>query len=205
MAKEKILKIVLIILGAAMISATGYAVWKINKNIEKITSKPPELVIPKKLETKEIDTSDWKTYRNEKYGFEVKYPKEWKVTEIPEFGALLEGEYSEERWPTVQISSPDMESYRPPEEVDIVEWVKKEFGDIEERGYGRIPIAPNIEVDRTLGVKIQNCPPPTIEARCIDIIFIKKRNKLFEIHLNDSDKKELENLYNQILSTLKFL
>ena len=26
----------------------------------------------------ELDTSDWKVYRNEEYGFEIKYPKDWE-------------------------------------------------------------------------------------------------------------------------------
>jgi hypothetical protein len=29
----------------------------------------------------EIDISDWKIYRNEKYTYEIKYPKNWKVNE----------------------------------------------------------------------------------------------------------------------------
>lgn len=29
--------------------------------------------------TSEIDMSDWKTYRNDEYGFEFKYPKDWTM------------------------------------------------------------------------------------------------------------------------------
>ena len=44
--------------------------------VEKLPDE--NLKIDEKEETEEI--SDWKTYRNEEYGFEVKYPKEWSTT-----------------------------------------------------------------------------------------------------------------------------
>ncbi|MEW6610398.1 MAG: hypothetical protein AB1352_02085 [Patescibacteria group bacterium] len=31
--------------------------------------------------TSDIDTSDWKTYRNEELGFQIKYPNEWGIDE----------------------------------------------------------------------------------------------------------------------------
>lgn len=31
---------------------------------------------------KKIDTSNWKTYRNEEFGFEVRYPENWRVRDI---------------------------------------------------------------------------------------------------------------------------
>jgi len=40
-----------------------------------------EFVCPD-IENQVLDTSDWKTYRNEEFGFEFEYPKDWKTQDI---------------------------------------------------------------------------------------------------------------------------
>ncbi len=48
--------------------------------IEKLIDSLPKTTL-KELGFKKLDMSSWKTYRNEKLGFEVKYPRDWTYME----------------------------------------------------------------------------------------------------------------------------
>lgn len=70
--QKKLLILALVVL---VFIAGGVLVWK---------EKPSQGLLQSETEKEVIisegaDRSDWKTYRNEEYGFEMKYPKEWDI------------------------------------------------------------------------------------------------------------------------------
>lgn len=66
MLKNTILIIILII----VIAGVGYWIYRSNSTPEE--AKENEQIV-------QDETIDWNVYTNEKYGYEIKYPKDWKV------------------------------------------------------------------------------------------------------------------------------
>jgi len=67
-------KYILIVLILAVIVGGGI-LWCVKKQ-EVSLPEFPETKKPEKVV--EDETADWETYRNEEYGFEIKYPKDWR-------------------------------------------------------------------------------------------------------------------------------
>lgn len=68
--------------GAAFVltRTTGHGLQ--NYDIKSTNSEPANKQISD-------ETANWKTYRNEKYGFEVQYPPDWEAKEIKTGGQII--------------------------------------------------------------------------------------------------------------------
>ena len=186
-----------------------------------------------------IDISNWKTYRNEEYGFEVKYPDKWgasdKITEgilsyVPEEDpvSLYTQRSVSEQGP---ISAPvTISIYQKPLGKTIYEWLSTNFGgDITKVKSGGIQAAVNRAKEKEEGLfSFQNIQQGNIIKYELGAVntggafvyatFITRNNYPYIIELSfvlqyfgaedlkvmPSDKEYID-IYNQILSTFKFI
>jgi hypothetical protein len=99
-------KYILIILVLAAIVGGGILGYLryFQKEISFLT-KFPEIKKPEKIIK---ETTNWKTYRNEEYGFEIKYPESWNASEYVKTSIIIiekkEGKKNERETAEIDIS-----------------------------------------------------------------------------------------------------
>ena len=173
--------------------------WNIQVNLKHSSANEPRDI---QVLTPPTDTSDWLTYRNEKYGYEIKYPKTWKLND-----KLL----SNVSFEPIKNFTPPMFMHiaadqRNPKRLSIFDWWVRN---------GWLPARYKIQIGDIVGASNEKLDPEIYNNMVL--IDFAKDDKIFEIEWFDNDtaiykdvsevKKEYQDKYKQfiqIISTFKF-
>lgn len=183
------------IVGIIILLALAGSVFLYAKNMmEKITSiyQYPELLAV------ESETADWKVYRNEEYGYEFEYFKDWKIFEGEGFVALTNPNHVDVQ---IEIQS----SFFTPSPEDLPdkwadEWLEatSEYGDIVEAKKVKATV-------HELQAVFYKNPRGQAYERWVTGFRHPGRNEFFKVIYNNADEGKSEEIYQHILSTFRFL
>ncbi len=153
------------------------------------------------LSSKDLVTVDWQTYRNKEVEFEVKYPPDWKISrEGSFFTSFLPQEIENEFYACISIRFDKLYA------VNIVEHLKR-AGDIyalskaqclEEKKYTLV------DIEGQEGYRCEDLPEPFPSIATLT----ETDRFIYHFHAVDTEicrNFNTENIYDQILSTFRFL
>ena len=202
-------KYILIVLILAFIVGGGIFGYSryFKREISSLTQFP-EIRKPQKIEE---ETANWKTYRNEEYGFEIKYPDGWLVKK-EELGSIYSGFITQQIEPLDQvkfISSEDSKKsvaiivYNNSKGYSLEEWLRI-YSEISPTGVS-LAWKEEFSVAGEKGLKGGFGCCMTYHQSA----FLAKGNKIYQIEGGMRDLKtgtyEYETIFDQMLSTFRFI
>src|SRR3989344_1188639 len=202
---DKQKKIILWVIIVFLVSIMGYF-WirntinnfqKLDVNINQI--KLPEIQIPKD------EISDWKTYKNDEYGYEIKYPNDWYVKEI-EQGIVEGGVYFSPHRPD-EIETGGIAFTNEALSVSI-DSIIQESSLLKFAGnYLNLSVATKFEIEN---IKISEIDGIKVKIVCEGVgcdnphWFVVNNNNIYIFNSNLSSKDKIDS-FEKILSTFKFI
>ncbi|PIZ71384.1 MAG: hypothetical protein COY09_00825 [Candidatus Portnoybacteria bacterium CG_4_10_14_0_2_um_filter_39_11] len=152
------------------------------------------------------ETADWKTYTNEQFNFEMKYPKEWSFVEYPTINAVGFGNQDNPPCPegVGECSSPMDIQISMTNIQEAIKSVGRQLSDT---------TTENVIINNQNGIQIEGYyqgltggPGERYEGLKTIRIFFSHNNKTYEITIEERQKNDIPNLdiLNQMLNTFKF-
>ncbi len=150
--------------------------------------------------TPEIAGDGCKIYRNAELGYRFHYPADAEIIinddplkSISVIGPLVDNEW----WPQITVSHPqDREDCRPPEGVDLRQWLINHYLLGPEEGM------PDAQIAGTTAIHLRHERSP--QSYAFDRYYFARANQLYEITISHAGDKEDWALYNHFLQSFRF-